>query len=138
MTFYILTKGYRVPGNQVTHDKLKQIIIIYFDYHFDTLLHLPRWKMSVPCIGCSLPIPKTSSHKCPSCKRFVHVWCGVEDEDSYKIWCKQCKSKADFCIMSVHIWFFLQEALILVKHRKHKFTKVLETASIYSHSLIRI
>ena len=25
MTFYIPTKGYTVPGNQVTHDKLNQI-----------------------------------------------------------------------------------------------------------------
>ena len=29
MTFYTQTKGYRVPGNQGTHDKLNQIQNVY-------------------------------------------------------------------------------------------------------------
>ena len=51
MTFYILIKGYRVPGNQGTHDKLDQILLIYLN-----LNKLIKTKLKRYCIYCTLRV----------------------------------------------------------------------------------
>ena len=52
MTFYILIKGYTVPANQGTHDKLDQIQNIMVTYH--------RYKIQLTVFMHDLGSKKTS------------------------------------------------------------------------------
>ena len=49
MTFYLLTKGYKVPGNQGTHDTLNLIRNNYLvlKFTFDTLEDIMRVDVSI-------------------------------------------------------------------------------------------